>query len=147
MNAEQVMPPVSVAPDAALPIPPMPETIPVPEATAKSWFESIHQQLRDYLPGWAIDLISFGLIFFIIGFLLKSFGKYLVYAVLAAALVITALYYAKVIHLDLVTIKYWSGIGGESVKAAPTLFIEWAKAHPVAWVSGIIGFLLGWKVG
>lgn len=159
MNAEQVAmqtPPVETAP-MTTPVPVeaaanAPVTMPVEGMTTEptmpqSWFESAQKFLEGYLPAWASELLVFGLAFFLLGFLLKSFGRILVFTIIAGIIVVAILHYAHVISLDMELIRHWLGIGKTTLQEAPGAFVSWARGHIIAVISAIVGFLVGWKLG
>lgn len=158
MNADQVatQTPPAVETAAAAPVETVaaaPMTTPVDGVIAaeptspQSWFESAQKFLEGYMPAWASELLVFGLAFFLLGFLLKSFGRMLVFTILAGLIVVAILHYAHVISLDMELIKHWIGMGTASLQEVPGLFFAWAKMHVIAVVSAIVGFLVGWKLG
>ena len=157
MNAEQVaiQTPVETTPTTPVPIETAanaPATMPVETVTTEptmpqSWFESAQKFLEGYLPTWTSELLVFGLAFFLLGFLLKSFGRVLVFTIIAGIIVVAILHYVHVISLDMELIRHWLGIDKTTLQEAPGAFIGWSREHLIAVVSAIVGFLVGWKLG
>lgn len=162
MNAEQVAvqtpPPVEAAAPVATPAPvEAVTTTPVPApvegaigaepSMPQSWFEAAQKFLDQYMPAWASELVVFGLAFFLLGFLLKIFGRMLIFTLIAGILVVAILHYAHVIALDMEVVRLWLGIGKTTLQEIPGTFLAWTRGHIIAVVSAIVGFLLGWTVG
>lgn len=118
-----------------------------PTSSAQGWLDSIKERFSSQEP-WAIELVVFGLGGFVAGFLLKNFGK-LALIVLAVALVlIVGLHYTHVYDMPFEKLQAFLGISDlTTVQDIINMKIAWAKDHPVAIVSGVVGLLVGWKVG
>lgn len=111
----------------------------------QGWLDSIKERFASQEP-WAIELVIFGLGGFVLGFLLKNFGKLMVIGAVVAVALIIGLHYTHVYPFE----KLQALLGFPEIHNVHELLKEkivWGKEHPVALVSGIVGLLVGWKVG
>jgi len=121
----------------------------MPEAgMSQNWFERASEFLASKgLPGWAIEVTVFGVTSLILGFLFKSFGRYLALLVLLLIAVGVGMHYANFMPEYLMQAKQFIGIESLALQDAPMTFVAWAKVHYIACVSAVVGFFIGWKLG
>jgi len=118
-----------------------------PVTSAQGWLDAIKERFSTQEP-WAIELVVFGLGGFVAGFLLKNFGKLALMLLAVALVVIVGLHYTHVTEIPFEKLQAFLGISDlNTVQDIINMKIAWAKDHPVAIVSGVVGLLVGWKVG
>lgn len=111
----------------------------------------VWQKVSDYTktyPIWWVHVVSGFLVGFFAGFILKMFGKPLLYAVLILTVANYFLYYFGIVefHSDV----FLQSIG---LTELPTMqnvtstTTAWIGDHIIACLSGIVGFLFGWRLG
>jgi len=111
------------------------------------WFESIKYHLVHY-QDWITEAAMLGGIAFVVGFLLKNFGRYIVSALLVAVLTIIVLQYAGIVTVTIPQLFEMLGVSG--ISSVPQLFeqiVAWVKVHGTGAVSIVIGFIIGWVLG
>lgn len=99
------------------------------------------------LPPWAVEVSLFGGIFVVLGYLFKSFGRWLVFLILAGIAALAVIHYAQLMELPLEHWKTLAGIQGVEYTELPHIFTSWAREHTIACISAVIGFIVGWKLG
>jgi|GEM_PF-6749427 uncharacterized membrane protein (Fun14 family) len=128
----------------------VPEVVETPVAApemSSNWLDSIKERFSGQEP-WAVELVVFGLGGFVAGFLLKNFGKLLLLLLAAALIVVLALHYTHVNEMPFEQLQALLGISSfQNVQDIITVKIAFCKEHPVALVSGVVGMMVGWKVG
>lgn len=113
----------------------------------RSWVETVNDYFKDQ-PEWIIDVGVFGGGFLAIGLLLKSFGKYILLGLLAIIALLVVLHYTGAMPLDVDRMKDFMGLHGVmTFNEGLAVFSAWMRAHPLACVSAVVGFLIGWKLG
>lgn len=120
-----------------------------PEAPmSQNWFDKVSSFLADKgLPDWAIEVTVFGVASLIIGFLCKSFGRYMALLVVLAVAAGIGMQYANIMPEYLAQAKTFLGIQEIALQDIPMAFVAWAKVHYIACVSAVVGFFIGWKLG
>lgn len=114
--------------------------------------QSLLERASDFLkskglPPWAVEVTLFGGIFVILGYLFKSFGRWLLFLLLAVVAAIAILHYAHIASMPLEKLQILAGIQGIALPDMPHLFVAWAREHVISCVSAVIGFFVGWKLG
>lgn len=113
----------------------------------QSWYEMLSKQFKAY-PSWAVDLGIFGVVFLIIGFLVKSFGRYFFLTLLAFAAAVAAAYYFDFAPEFLTELKEFLGLQEMQVLGdIPTVFVAWARGHALACIGAVLGFIVGYTIG
>ena len=125
------------------------------ESTALSWFENLKQSLN---PGELLEKLkaSKGTLFdiflylgigFILGFLLKRFGQYLV--VFAIALFVLTHLNIMQVNVNWDSIQNFLGLHqiGNVEGNVFTVFWEWVKINAIVVLSFCVGFTFGIKIG
>lgn len=114
----------------------------------KSLIERASEFLKSKgLPPWAIEVTLFGGIFVVLGYLFKSFGRWLAFLLLAAVAAVAVIHYANLMELPIEQWKTLAGIQGVALADLPMAFAAWAREHTIACISAVIGFIVGWKLG
>lgn len=110
---------------------------------AQGWFEQLQEKFPGY-PSWALELVVFGLGALIAGFLLKCCGRFVAMVFIALVVVLAVLHYAHIMPFN------FAFFGLQDIHSLNELFqacFAWGKAHVIACVSAVVGFLIGWKLG
>ncbi len=115
--------------------------------SSQGWLDVIKERFNSQEP-WAIELVIFGLGGFVAGFLLKNFGRIALILLAIAVVSILGLHYTHLYDMPFEKLQALLGISDvNTLQDIITMKIAWAKDHPVAIVSGVVGLLVGWKVG
>lgn len=113
----------------------------------QSWLELVRNQFKDY-PPWAVELGTFGIVFLLLGFIVKSFGKSLALSLLILLIVIAGLHYVNLVPIDIIRVKEFLGLQDATLlQDVPTIFAAWAREHVLACVSAVVGFMVGYQLG
>ena len=113
----------------------------------RNWYEIVSGHFEGY-PTWAVEVGIFGVGALVLGFLCKTIGRYLFFAVIAAALLLFALSYTHVVSINMLQVKQFLGIQDiASLQDLGTVLLAWGRVHVVAVISLVVGFILGWKLG
>lgn len=122
----------------------------------KGWFQSISNTLRvDWLEekmgltqGKLVEFSLFFLMGMLIGYLTKKYSK-LIFSFAAFILILVVLQQLNFISIDINWIKL-SGLQPATASENVGFFAaywEWIKMHMGAVLSGIVGLLVGFKIG
>jgi hypothetical protein len=114
--------------------------------------QSLLERANDFLkskglPPWAIEVTVFGGIFVILGYLFKSFGRWLLFLLLAVVAAIVVLHYAHIASMPLEKLTVLAGVKDIALQDMPNVFVAWAREHVISCISAVIGFFVGWKLG
>lgn len=113
----------------------------------QSWYEALSKQFVGY-PTWAVELGIFGVVFLIIGFLARSFGRLFFVALLAIAVALGAAYYFNLAPAFLTQLKDFFGLHDVTVLGdLPAQLITWARTHVVGCAGVVLGFFVGYSIG
>jgi uncharacterized membrane protein (Fun14 family) len=112
-----------------------------------TWYTELQTRLASY-PAPLPDIILFAPLGFLAGFLLKSFGRYFIFALLLAIGILWCAQYFNLATIHQREIELFLGLPPfTSPSDFVTWLVAWAQNHIAACISLIIGFLLGWKLG
>jgi len=111
----------------------------------------LFDQMRDYFkdyPQWVPEVVI-GLFFgLIIGFLVRLLGKYFVLTATALLVSVLVLYYGGFVTFHTQqTLAFFGWAKTPSMHELVTSFLNGIKDSLVTWAVGIIGFIIGWKLG
>ena len=86
---------------------------------------------------------------FAIGFLFKSFFKFLLFTLLIAFGVILFLHYKNMVIVDWVALSQYVGLDPEQIRLATAIEVtwHWVSHHSLAAISTAAGFVVGYKLG
>lgn len=116
------------------------------KAASSNWDQFI-EYVHKY-PSWVVELISGFMIGFLLGFALKMFGKPIIYTVIMLSVANYFLSYFGVIEFHSTTLLQMIGINeAPSLELIFSAITLWVSQHIVACISGVIGFLFGWRLG
>jgi uncharacterized membrane protein (Fun14 family) len=83
-----------------------------------------------------------------IGFLVKKYFKVIFICLVISLFVVLGLDYLKLIAIDWPAIKNSLGISASTdLNALITSFFDWIKAHLLLFISSVVGFFIGYKLG
>jgi len=117
------------------------------EVMYRSWYQTLSSYFEGY-PSWVMEVGVFGVGALVLGVLLKNFGRYVIFGLVAAAVIIAALSYLHVISFSVMNLRQILGIQDiHSVQDFGTEFVAWAKTHVIACISAVVGFFVGWQLG
>ncbi len=113
----------------------------------KKWAESIGGSSAQAIQA----AVYFGLSF-AIGFLFKKYFKFLFMSLIVSAFVIAFLHYNKLgVSVDFKTIKTMIGLGDKAGSADMntliTRFFDWVRDNMLLFISSVVGFFVGYKLG
>lgn len=112
-----------------------------------SWWN----QIMGYFSGYPVWLIegSFALLAgFLFGFIMKLFGKPLLYAVVTLVIAGYVLSYFGFIEFHFEQIQQALGIiEVPTIDIAFSNVISWMKEHVIICIGAVIGFAFGWRIG
>ena len=114
---------------------------------AQSWWEVIKEKLSAS-PTAATDVLIFGGVGAVVGFLLRTMGRYIFFALTTLLFVAWLFDYLHIITIEWYTLKEMVGLTyAQSFSDVWQEFLTWMKQHVVATIALIVGFLFGWKLG
>ncbi len=109
----------------------------------KKWAEQIGGSSAEAIEA----AVYFGLCFSI-GFLVKKYFKVIFICLAISLFVILGLDYLKMLVIDWESIKSSLGISASmDLNAMITGFFDWIKAHLLLFISSVVGFFIGYKLG
>ncbi len=115
--------------------------------SVNSWYEAFKTKLAGY-PAFLPDIIIGLPAGLILGFLLKSLGRFLVIGLLVTAAVLWIADYFNVITIHQGEIESLLGMQPfHSVSEFGSFASQFIKNHVAASISFFVGFLLGWRLG
>lgn len=115
--------------------------------TMVNWYNALQAKLEGY-PAYMADSIIFAPLGFLIGFLLKSLGRYLLVGLVIGVGLIWLADYFHLITLHQAEIQTFFGFPAfYSFNDFSKEASAWAQQHVAACVAFFIGFLVGWKLG
>ena len=111
------------------------------------WWKKMISYFEGY-PRWLVEIGLSFVIAFVIGFVCKNFGRYLVFIILIICVAGFALNYFSLVTFHIMHIKQMLGI-----TVYPTFdigiqaLISWVRANLPIVIGSLVGFLFGWKLG
>ena len=116
--------------------------------------ETVRMRVEEFFVNMNItssDVIRFASCFavgFIVGLILKRYAKYIIMFITVSVLFLAILHYAEFIMINHDRIKSLLGLQGtETFDSIVNLLLAFVRLHIVEIGSGILGCLLGFKVG
>ncbi|HBL99006.1 TPA: hypothetical protein DDZ86_05185 [Candidatus Dependentiae bacterium] len=110
------------------------------------WIQ-IKSYFKDY-PDWVTEGVVALFLGLVLGFLFRTLGKYAVIVVTTLFVAGFVFHYAGLATFQSAPLVKFFGISHiPSLGEAVSNIFEWAQAHLAACVAGILGFILGWKLG
>ena len=126
-------------------------TVPVPSAQpSHSWLESIKAHVMGFfekLPPYIVDILIFLPVGILIGFCSKAFGRYFLIALVIALAFFWLGDYFHIITFHKAQLQALFGGHIRSLADLWTVMMTWGREHIAGVVAGIIGFMVGWKLG
>lgn len=130
--------------------------------TLQTFFDSVKNMWLQFdLKAWANNLggsssqailaaVYFGLSF-AIGYLFKKYFKFLFMSLIVAGFVIVLAHYNGLITINMGAIKNLFGIGtkvtGGDVNILINRFFDWVRDNLLYFISCVVGFFVGYKLG
>lgn len=120
--------------------------------TGKKLFSGIDlKKWADQIGGSSAEAIEAAVYFSLClasGFLFKKYFKMVFVCLIVSGFIILGMEYLKFLTIDWVSIKATFGISaGMDASAMATHFFDWIKAHLLLFISSVVGFLIGYKLG
>lgn len=113
------------------------------ELDIKKWAENVGGSSAEAVEA----AIYFGLCF-AIGFLFKKYFKMLFVCIIISLFMIKALEYGKFLTIDWAAIKAVLGMSGTTdANVIINHWFDWIKGHLLLFISSVVGFLVGYKLG
>lgn len=128
------------------------------EAEAKQvthgWFETLRARAEEFFNQFELSwanvteyLISFGASIFA-GFLVKRYGRDVLITVILIGIALAIFSYFDFITIDWIKIKDLFGVApAETIESFFQEYFQWIKIHIISVIIGIIGFIIGYKIG
>lgn len=111
-----------------------------------NWFETIKTKLQEY-PAWVFDCAVFGIIGFVAGFVIKNFGKLVLFGILALIVGLAGLHYGNIVSVNVSQIKAILGLAAaHTIDDGIRIYSAWAQHHAIGVISATVAFFIGWKV-
>lgn len=119
---------------------------------------STFQKVKSYILEWinslnlngtkVIELIVFFGVGFFSGFLLKKYFRYFLLSLIVLVVVALVLEHSSIIHIDWIKVREALGIAPtDTIDSVFHVIIDWVKANALSTVIGLLGFIIGYKVG
>ncbi len=109
----------------------------------KKWSEDIGGSSAQAIEG----AIYFG-IGFAFGFLFKKYFKFVFFTILTAMAVILILEYNKILTIDWLALNVFLGFDPASdFGVILNSIFDWIKTNLIKFIAGLVGFLVGYKLG
>jgi uncharacterized membrane protein (Fun14 family) len=120
----------------------------------KGWLEKLKEHLQELTERLDLSLpkltelgVAFGL-GILGGFLVKRFGRQTIVLFVLITAILLGFDYLGVIKIDWLVIKDFIGIApSQTLEGFVQEYIGWIKEHILAVFVGVIGFLIGYKIG
>jgi uncharacterized membrane protein (Fun14 family) len=112
----------------------------------QGWWQDLISFFKGY-PAWLVELGFAAILGFLTGFLVKNFGKYLLFIVVTLIVSGYLLSYFNLATFDFIQIKKFFGI--VEIPSFDRLFqvlTTWARNNTAICVGAIVGFMLGWSI-
>lgn len=115
--------------------------------TASSWWKSATAQLKNY-PQWVVEFGLAAVIAFIFGFIVKNFGRQIVYVFVVLLVAGYILNYFSLATFHILHMKQMFGLSHySSVNEFVSVLFDFIRSNVPLSVGATIGFLFGWKFG
>jgi hypothetical protein len=112
----------------------------------KKWAENIGGSSAQAIQAAVYFALSFA-----IGFLFKKYFRFLFMSCVGAVFIILFLHYNKLVVVDLKAIKAMVGIGdgvpSGDMNVIINRFFDWVRDNMLFFISSIVGFVIGYKLG
>ncbi len=133
-------------------VPVVPSSVqPAPAVETAGFFHTINAKVVQFfssLPTYVSDILIFGPLGMLFGFLAKIMGRYFVFAVLVAIIAGWVAVHYGVITFDEEKLKALLGLSPTiTFSDVIAMLFMWMKEHVAACIAMIIGFIIGWKLG
>lgn len=103
--------------------------------------------------GLSVTKLAHGLVFFggafVVGFCFKRYFKLLFAAIFVSVVAYLVLHYNNLIQVDWLSIKEWLGVPLQNSGIGAIWQVAWAwiQQHLFVSITGLLGFLFGYKLG
>jgi uncharacterized membrane protein (Fun14 family) len=118
-----------------------------------SFFDTFKVKIQDLLAQFKFSwktitelAVGFGA-GFLLGFLVKRYARQVIVLLVLFSVVLIGLEYFNFISIDWTAIKNFIGLPTQTLESIAQEYFTWAKEHILTVVTGLIGFLIGYKVG
>lgn len=126
--------------------PPKPPSGPIVDSftSLKSKIASLFEGFPQYL----IDILVFAPIGLILGFLFRTFGRFLLISILVVGAIFILGQYFNLITVHQNQLHSFVGLNPTySIRDLFAFLINWSQEHVTACITLIISFTIGWKLG
>lgn len=124
-----------------------------PTAAAQGWFDTIKSKIEEFIGQFELSweqLTQLGIALaagITLGFLVKRYGRQTIFFLIFFAGLLFGLEYLNVITIQWTNLKDLVGLApAETVEGVARGYFDWAQKNVVAVVTGLIGFLIGYKI-
>lgn len=112
----------------------------------KKWAEDIGGSSAQAIQAAAYFALSFA-----IGFLFKKYFRFLFMCLVVSAFIVLLLHYNKLAVIDVKAIKAMLGLTGGAPSGDMNVlinrFFDWVRDNMLFFISSIVGFVIGYKLG
>lgn len=115
------------------------------DVTSQSWFDNVWQKLGDWniSKGFLVELLVFLLCGFIIGFVLKNFGRHIILIIIGSIISIWLLEMFQIISINYSAIESIVGASPHAtISELLSFLLTWVKEHIAQCVAAILGFYI-----
>ena len=116
-----------------------------------AWNNLDLKALSEKIGGSSSEAVQAALYFgiaFAAGFFFKKYFKFLFGCLIVALIFVKVLEYNNLLHMDWSGVKNFAGMTeGATINSMISHQLEWIKAHVLLFVSGVVGFLIGYRLG
>ena len=113
------------------------------ELDIKKWSENIGGSSAE-----AVEAALYFVLSFASGYLFKKYFKIVFISLIVTVFVIKALEYGHFLTIDWMAIKTFLGLDGASdFNTIVNRCFDWIKDHLLLFISAVVGFLVGYKLG
>lgn len=120
-------------------------------AESSGFCQTVNAKINHFfagLPTYISDILIFGPLGMLFGFLAKIMGRYFIFAVLVALIAAWVAMHYGVITFDPEKLKAVLGMSPTiTFSDVMSMIFAWMKEHSIGCLSMIIGFIIGWKLG
>jgi uncharacterized membrane protein (Fun14 family) len=112
----------------------------------KKWADSIGGSSAQAVQAAVYFGVSFA-----IGFLFKKYFKFLFLSLIVSTFIILLLHYNRLVIIDIKAIKALIGVGdampGSDINSMINKFFDWVRDNMLFFISSVVGFFVGYKLG
>lgn len=124
------------------------------ESLRKFWLQFDLKKWAESIGGSSAQAIQAAVYFslsFAIGFLFKKYFRFLFVCLVVSGFIVLLLHYNKLVVIDMKAIKAMVGLSGGApsgdMNAIVNRFFDWVRDNMLFFISSMVGFVIGYKLG